>query len=95
MTQDQPNLDSNVPAVSEPTSSKDSPKFEESMNNLQQIVNRLNQQDLSLDEALELYERGVHLARHSRDLLNQAENRVAHLRQSLGDSNETNPQGGN
>ena len=75
--------------------STDSPKFEESMNHLQQIVGRLNQQDLSLDEALELYERGVHLARHSRDLLSQAENRVAHLRQSLGDSNETNPQSGN
>ena len=65
------------------------------MNHLQQIVGRLNQQDLSLDEALELYERGVHLARHSRDLLSQAETRVTHLRQSLGDSNETNPQGGN
>ena len=76
-------------------STSDSPKFEEAMNHLQQIVGRLNQQDLSLDEALELYERGVHLARHSRDLLSQAETRVTHLRQSLGDSNETNTQGGN
>ena len=88
MTQDQTLTQNNE-------NSSSSPKFEEAMGNLQQIVNQLNQQDLSLDEALELYERGVHLARHSRTLLTQAENRVAQLRQSLGDSNETHPQGGN
>ena len=93
MTQDLTQPSTNSQASS--SSATDSPKFEEAMNHLQQIVGRLNQQDLSLDEALELYERGVHLARHSRDLLSQAETRVTHLRQSLGDSNETNPQGGN
>ena len=93
MTQDQTSPISETESSS--NSQTASPKFEEAMNHLQQIVGRLNQQDLSLDEALELYERGVHLARHSRDLLSQAESRVAHLRQSLGDSNETNPQSGN
>lgn len=68
----------------EGTSSDESPRFEQALNELQTIVQRLNQSDLTLDEALNLYERGVHLANHGRTLLQHAEQRVGELRGALG-----------
>ncbi len=56
------------------------PRFEETLNELTQIVQRLNQADVPLDDALALYDRGVRLAAHGRELLNKAEQRVAQRR---------------
>jgi exodeoxyribonuclease VII small subunit len=67
-----------------------SPHFEQALHELQGIVQRLNQPELNLDEALKLYERGVHLAKHGRGLLEQAENKIDELRSTLGGT-----QGGN
>ena len=72
------------------TSKDDHPKFEQALNELQTIVQRLNQSDLTLDEALNLYERGVHLANHGRTLLQHAEQRVGELRGTL-DTGEPTP----
>ena len=66
-----------------------SPHFEQALHELQNIVQRLNQPELNLDEALKLYERGVHLAKHGRGLLMQAETKIDHLRGTLsGDHGE-------
>jgi len=65
-----------------PASPAQPPRFEEALGELQQIVGRLNQAELPLDEALALYDRGVRLAAHGRELLKRAEQRVA---QSRGD----------
>jgi exodeoxyribonuclease VII small subunit len=61
------------------------PRFEETLNELAHIVSRLNQADVPLDDAIALYERGVRLAAHGRELLNKAEQRVAQRRDGGGD----------
>lgn len=62
--------------------------FEQALGQLQEVVHRLNQPELSLDEALKIYERGVKLAHHGRVLLSQAERHFESLRTNLGDGDE-------
>lgn len=58
-------------------------RFEQAVSELEQIVQRLNQPNIDLEEALALYERGVHLAQRGRQLITHAEARVTTLRESL------------
>ena len=64
-------------------------RFEQAVGELEQIVQRLNQPNINLDEAIDLYERGVKLAQRGRHLIGDAENRVNQLRDIL-----TQPEGG-
>ncbi|MFW0766102.1 exodeoxyribonuclease VII small subunit [Trabulsiella odontotermitis] len=50
--------------------------FETSLNELEQIVTRLESGELPLEEALNEFERGVQLARQGQSKLQQAEQRV-------------------
>ncbi|MEM6160572.1 exodeoxyribonuclease VII small subunit [Erwinia sp. P6884] len=50
--------------------------FETSLQQLEQIVSRLESGDLPLEEALNEFERGVQLARVGQQKLQQAEQRV-------------------
>ncbi|KGT94890.1 exodeoxyribonuclease VII small subunit [Erwinia typographi] len=50
--------------------------FETSLQQLEQIVSRLESGDLPLEEALNEFERGVQLARTGQQKLQQAEQRV-------------------
>ncbi|MFC0140929.1 exodeoxyribonuclease VII small subunit [Erwinia mallotivora] len=50
--------------------------FESSLQQLEQIVSRLESGDLALEEALNEFERGVQLARQGQQKLQQAEQRV-------------------
>ena len=50
--------------------------FESSLQQLEQIVTRLESGDLPLEEALTEFERGVQLARAGQQKLQQAEQRV-------------------
>lgn len=70
--------------INHQTVESQSPHFEQALHELQGIVQRLNQPELNLDEALKLYERGVHLAKHGRGLLEHAENKIDELRGTLG-----------
>lgn len=54
-------------------------KFEEASAELEQIVSRLEDGQLSLEDTLILYERGQELAKHCSGLLNQAELKVRTL----------------
>lgn len=63
--------------------------FETSLNELEQIVSRLESGDLPLDEALNEFERGVQLARQGQVKLQQAEQRVQIL---LSDSEDAAPE---
>ena len=65
------------------------PRFEEALSELEQIVQNLNQPNIDLDEAINLYERGVRLAQRGRHLISSAENRVNQLREIL-----SQPEGG-
>ena len=53
--------------------------FERSLNRLEQVVKRLESPDLSLDDAMKLFEEGVKLSRECQKQLEEAEARVAIL----------------
>lgn len=51
-------------------------EFEKSLGRLQEVVKRLENADLSLDEAMKLFEEGVKLSRECQRQLEEAEGRV-------------------
>lgn len=53
--------------------------FEKALARLEEIVQRLEEGDLPLQEALALYEQGVALSRRCQDILDEAELRVSQL----------------
>ncbi len=50
--------------------------FESSLDELEQIVKRLEEGDMALEESLEMFERGVRLSRDCRERLTNAERRI-------------------
>lgn len=59
-----------------PKSKTKSKDFESDLKELEKIVKQLEAGDLSLKEALKLYERGVSLSRSCHELLEEAERRI-------------------
>jgi len=53
--------------------------FEKSINELESIVNQLEKGDLSLDESLKQFEKGINLTRQCQDALNKAEQKIEML----------------
>lgn len=53
--------------------------FEQALAELEEIVKRLQQPDVPLDEAIALYKRGTELAQRSEELLSSAEIQVQQL----------------
>ena len=62
-----------APTLAEPPSVAD---FEHSLDELEQLVARMEGGELSLDESLASFERGIGLYRHCQQALDQAELRV-------------------
>lgn len=54
-------------------------KFEEAFRKLEEIVRELEKSDLSLDDALRLYEEGQRYAKLCRDKLGKAEEKIKKL----------------
>jgi len=50
--------------------------FETSLTELEQIVTKLEDGDLPLEESLELFEKGIKLSRECRERLTKAERRI-------------------
>ncbi|MFC0323888.1 exodeoxyribonuclease VII small subunit [Gallibacterium melopsittaci] len=50
--------------------------FESTLTELETVVNRLEQGDLTLEDALAQFEQGVHLAKQAQERLTNAEQRV-------------------
>ena len=76
----------------EPTSD-DELTFEEAMAELDELVSRMEDGELSLDDSLKAFERGVMLTRKCQEALSQAELRVKTLTdadtlEELGSGNE-------
>ncbi|MSQ92352.1 MAG: exodeoxyribonuclease VII small subunit [Gammaproteobacteria bacterium] len=63
------------------------PDFEAALAELEQIVERLEQGELSLEESLRQFERGVELTRSCQKALRQAEQKISIL--SRGPDGET------
>ncbi|HUK31966.1 MAG TPA: exodeoxyribonuclease VII small subunit [Candidatus Acidoferrum sp.] len=60
------------------------PEFERSLARLEEIVRKLENTNLSLDEAMKLFEEGVALSRDCQKQLEQAEGRVEVLMKKAG-----------
>ncbi len=61
--------------------------YEASITELESLVDRLEQGDLSLEESLKLYESGVLLTRDCQEALSQAEQKVQLLLQQSDQAN--------
>ena len=55
---------------------KESPAFEEALEELESIVERMEDGEPSLEESLKLFERGMDLARRCQKALDDAEQRI-------------------
>lgn len=64
--------------------------FEQSISELEGIVNTLEKGELSLDESLKQFEKGIGLARQCQNVLTQAEQKIEMLTQ---DQNNTENNG--
>lgn len=72
-----------------PTSDRDGlADFEASLQELEQIVTRMEQGQLSLEQSLTAFETGVKLTRNCQETLKKAEQRVNVLVQKAGDAYE-------
>ena len=65
----------NIPAPKKPEAQK-KPDFERSLARLEEVVRKLESPQLSLDEAMKLFEEGVGLSRECQKQLEEAEGRV-------------------
>lgn len=54
-------------------------QFEKSLNELESIVQALEKGELSLDEALKQFEKGITLARNCQNILTEAEQKISRL----------------
>jgi exodeoxyribonuclease VII small subunit len=64
--------------------SAETPTFEEAMEDLERCVERLESDDLTLEEALAVFERGVAASRACAGLLDQSRQRVRVLVEKAG-----------
>ena len=64
--------------------SNELPDFEKSLEELESLVEQLESGDLSLDQSLKQFKRGVELTRHCQGVLDQAQQTV----QKLIDTND-------
>ncbi|MCQ4348339.1 exodeoxyribonuclease VII small subunit [Pseudomonas stutzeri] len=67
---------------------KTAPDFEQSLGELQTLVERLESGELSLEESLAAFEQGIRLTRECQGALGQAEQKVQIL---LGEDGRTAP----
>lgn len=60
--------------------------FEKGLEELEQLVGRMERGDLSLEQSLKEFERGVELTRHCQQALQEAEQKVEVLLQKSADA---------
>jgi exodeoxyribonuclease VII small subunit len=60
--------------------------FEKALEELEQLVGKMEQGDLTLEQSLQEFERGVELTRHCQRALQEAEQRVEILLQKSGEA---------
>jgi exodeoxyribonuclease VII small subunit len=64
-------------------------RFEDQLAKLEEIVARLEDESVGLEEALGLFEGGMELAKSCRSRLEEVEQRVSQLLETDGDSTES------
>jgi len=71
--------------VSNKNQHEDEPNFEQSLAELEQLVTHMEQGDLSLEETLKSFERGIELNKICQKALDEAEQRVRILTEKEGE----------
>lgn len=59
--------------------SKNNNKFEEAISELEQIVKKLEQGELNLDESVKFFQKGIGISKQCSKMLDDAENRITVL----------------
>lgn len=72
----------NVAMSQQSMNNQTKPSFENQLEALEDIVNRLEQGELSLDESLTQFEKGVKLTKDCQKILSQAEQKVMLLNEN-------------
>ena len=62
--------------MTDPAKTEQAPRFEDALKELEEVVARLEKGELSLEDSLRLYERGIGLARHCHAKLEEAEGKI-------------------
>ena len=68
--------------------SKENKTFEETLGELEKISSKLESQDISLDEAIKLFEKGIKLSKECSDKLENAKQKIEVLTSDGGDSDD-------
>lgn len=72
---------------------KEEKNFEELMKELEEITNKLEKEDLSLDESVDLFEKGMKISKECNEKLEKAEKRITILiNAETGEEKEFNPE---
>ncbi|ARJ51927.1 exodeoxyribonuclease VII small subunit [Staphylococcus lutrae] len=66
----------------------DNQSFEEMMNELETIVNQLDNDTISLEKSLELYQKGIALSKSCEKTLSDAEKKVSQLMDKEADESD-------
>ena len=69
---------------------KEESNFEELMEKLEEITNKLEKEQLSLDESVKLFEEGVHISKECNSKLEDAEKRITILLNQENELKEEN-----
>jgi exodeoxyribonuclease VII small subunit len=69
-------------------SQKERPSFEEALQRLEDIVNQLEDESISLEKSIDLYEEGIKLSKICTETLEEAELRIKKVADQHNDDNE-------
>lgn len=69
-------------------SNKEQFSFEEALSRLEVIVEKLEDESISLDESIALYEEGITLSKKCTETLEEAELRIQHVAENHTDKKE-------
>jgi exodeoxyribonuclease VII small subunit len=68
-------------------SEKERPSFEEALKRLEEIVEKLEDESISLEKSIALYEEGIELSKHCTETLEEAELRIKKVAEQHADEN--------
>jgi exodeoxyribonuclease VII small subunit len=67
---------------------KERPSFEEALKRLEDVVNQLEEESISLEKSIDLYEEGIKLSKICTETLEEAELRIQNVADQHTDDNE-------
>jgi len=66
-------------------------KFDQALKELEKLVEEMEEEELSLEDGMKKYEKGMKLSRICLEKLDKAEKKIEILKQPVGENPETEP----